>query len=135
MRSVSKGLNSMVTMVKDLAEGEGDLTKRLEVVSRDELGELAEGFNTFLDKIHNIVSQVAATAEQLASASEELSSSATLQAQGADHQKDQATQVATAMQKCPARFSRFRKTVRTRRRLRARQPKPPAAAVRSWKRR
>ena len=98
VRSVSKGLNSMVIMVKDLAEGEGDLTKRLEVVSRDELGELAKGFNTFLDKIHGIVSQVAATAEQLASASEELSSSATLQAQGADHQKDQAAQVATAMQ-------------------------------------
>lgn len=98
VRSVAKALNSMISMVKDLAEGEGDLTKRLEIVTHDELGELAEWFNTFLDKIHHIISQVAGTAEQVASASEELSSSATLQAQGADTQKDQTTQVATAMQ-------------------------------------
>jgi methyl-accepting chemotaxis protein len=98
VRSVSKALRSMLTMVKDLAEGDGDLTKRLEIVTRDELADLAAGFNTFLDQIHHIVSQVAGTAEQVASASEELSSSATLQAQGADHQKDQAAQVATAMQ-------------------------------------
>ncbi|MFZ1931138.1 MAG: HAMP domain-containing methyl-accepting chemotaxis protein, partial [Candidatus Sulfotelmatobacter sp.] len=91
-------LHSMIHMVKDLAEGEGDLTKRLGVVTHDELGELAKWFNTFLDKIHGIISNVAGTAEQVASASEELSSSATLQAQGADHQKDQAAQVATAMQ-------------------------------------
>ena len=98
VRSVSKALNSMIYMVKDLAEGEGDLTKRLVIASHDELGELAQWFNTFLDKIHGIISQVAGTAEQVASASEELSSSATLQAQGADRQKDQTTQVATAMQ-------------------------------------
>ncbi|MFZ0416849.1 MAG: methyl-accepting chemotaxis protein [Candidatus Sulfotelmatobacter sp.] len=98
VRSVSKALNSMIYMVKDLAEGEGDLTKRLVIATHDELGELSRWFNTFLDKIHGIISQVAGTAEQVASASEELSSSATLQAQGADNQKDQTTQVATAMQ-------------------------------------
>lgn len=98
VRSVSKALTSMIFMVKDLAEGEGDLTKRLAIATHDELGELANWFNTFLDKIHGIISQVAGTAEQMASASEELSSTATLQAQGADHQKDQTTQVATAMQ-------------------------------------
>jgi methyl-accepting chemotaxis protein len=98
VRSVSKALHSMISMVKDVAEGEGDLTKRLTIISHDELGELAKWFNTFLDKIHGIITQVAGTAEQVAGASEELSSSATLQAQGADHQKDQTTQVATAMQ-------------------------------------
>jgi methyl-accepting chemotaxis protein len=98
VRSLSRALKSMISMVKDLAEGEGDLTKRLEILTHDELGDLAQGFNTFLDKIHEIISQVAGTAEQVASASEELSASATLQAQGADTQTDQATQVATAMQ-------------------------------------
>ncbi len=72
VRSVSKALNSTINMVKDLAEGEGDLTKRLEIVTHDELGELAKWFNTFLGKIHDIVSQVAGTAEQVASASQEL---------------------------------------------------------------
>jgi methyl-accepting chemotaxis protein len=72
VRSVSKSLKNMINMVEDLAEGEGDLTKRLEIVSRDELGELAKWFNTFLDEIHHIISQVAGTAEQVASASEVL---------------------------------------------------------------
>jgi methyl-accepting chemotaxis protein len=72
VRSVSKSLKSMISMVKDLAEGEGDLTKRLEIVTHDELGELAKWFNTFLDKVHHIISQVAGTAEQVASASAEL---------------------------------------------------------------
>jgi methyl-accepting chemotaxis protein len=72
VRSVSKALNNMISMVQDLAEGEGDLTKRLEIVSNDELGELAKWFNTFLDEIHDIIAQVAKTAEQVASASEAL---------------------------------------------------------------
>jgi methyl-accepting chemotaxis protein len=72
VRSVSKALNRMISMVKDLAEGEGDLTKRLQIVTHDELGELAKWFNTFLDKVHHIISQVAGTAEQVANASEEL---------------------------------------------------------------
>jgi len=70
--NVSRSLKNTINMVKDLAEGEGDLTKRLEIVSRDELGELAKWFNTFLDNIHQIISQVAGTAEKVAIASEEL---------------------------------------------------------------
>ncbi len=72
VRSVSKALHSMIRMVKDLAQGEGDLTKRLEIVGRDELGELAKWFNTFMDQIHHIISQVSGTAEQVANASEAL---------------------------------------------------------------
>jgi len=72
VRSVSKALSHMLNVVKDLAEGEGDLTKRLEIVTHDELGELAKWFNTFLDEIHHIISQVSGTAERVARASEEL---------------------------------------------------------------
>ena len=72
VRSVSKALKSMISMVKDLADGEGDLTKRLHISSHDELGELAKWFNIFLDAIHKIISQVAGTAEQVAKASDEL---------------------------------------------------------------
>ena len=72
VRSVSSALNRMIGMVKDLAEGEGDLTRRLEIINHDELGELSGWFNTFLDKVHHIVVQVSGTAEDVASASEEL---------------------------------------------------------------
>jgi methyl-accepting chemotaxis protein len=106
VRGVSKALNSMITMVKDVAEGEGDLTKRLEIISRDELGDLAKWFNLFLEKIHGIISQVSGTAAQVASASEELSSSAALQAQGAGTQKNQTSHVATAMQQMSSTVQR-----------------------------
>ena len=72
VRSVSSALNRMIGMVKDLAEGEGDLTRRLEIINHDELSELSGWFNTFLDKVHHIVVQVSGTAEDVASASEEL---------------------------------------------------------------
>jgi methyl-accepting chemotaxis protein len=98
VRSVSTALRSMIGMVEGLAQGEGDLTTRLDSARGDELGRLGQQFNSFLDKIHHIISRVADTAHQVASASEELSSSATLQAQGADTQKDQVTRIAIAMQ-------------------------------------
>ncbi|MFZ3211833.1 MAG: methyl-accepting chemotaxis protein, partial [Terriglobales bacterium] len=101
-RNVASGLARVTYMAKDIAEGEGDLTKRLAITSQDELGELAKWFNVFLDKMHNVISRVASTAEQVASASEEISASATQMASGGDTQKDQVHQVATAMQEMSA---------------------------------
>lgn len=98
VRGISRALNKMIERVKDVAEGERDLTKRVEVTSRDELGELARWFNTFLEKQRQLLSQLAEISEHVAAASEEISSSATEQANSAETQKDQATQIATAMQ-------------------------------------
>jgi len=46
-------------MIHDIAEGEGDLTKRLEV-RKDEIGELSGWFNVFVEKLHDIISQIQA---------------------------------------------------------------------------
>lgn len=97
-RSLVAGLGRMLVMVNEIDRGEGDLTKRLEVISDDELGQLAEQFNLFLDKLHRIIWQVTDNAAHVATASEEISSSATEQAQRAERQRDQTAQVATAMQ-------------------------------------
>ncbi|MFQ5646061.1 MAG: methyl-accepting chemotaxis protein [bacterium] len=56
--SVVKPIRRVVALLKDIAQGEGDLTRRVEMGSRDELGELAGWFNQFVDNVHNIVSQV-----------------------------------------------------------------------------
>ncbi|MBZ5682726.1 MAG: methyl-accepting chemotaxis protein [Acidobacteriia bacterium] len=96
--AMTRPLRRTARILEDIAEGEGDLTKRLEIASQDEFGEVAKWMNLFLDRLQRIISQVAATAEQVASASAELSSSAALQAQAAESQKDQTNQVATAMQ-------------------------------------
>ena len=98
VNKVVKGLALVVERIKDVAQGEGDLTKRIEVQNDDELGELSRWFNTFMEKLHDIISQVAQSTEHIASATEEISSSATQSSQGAETQKDQTNQVATAMQ-------------------------------------
>jgi len=64
-RRIVLPLRSMVAMFRNIAEGEGDLTKRLEVRSRDETGEMARYFNLTLDKIRNLVSSVKQQVERL----------------------------------------------------------------------
>lgn len=63
--NITKGL-------KDIAEGEGDLTKRLTARYEDEIGELCHWFNTFVEKIHHIISDVANGASNLDKASTNL---------------------------------------------------------------
>jgi methyl-accepting chemotaxis protein len=98
IRGVSLALKNMISMVKDLAEGEGDLTKRLEVVSHDELGELAKWFNTFLDEIRKIISEVSRTAEQVANASEELNTTSQQITANSEETSAQADVVSGAVQ-------------------------------------
>jgi HAMP domain. len=45
-------------MSKDIAQGEGDLTKRIIVAGKDELGELSTWFNMFLERLNNMVSEI-----------------------------------------------------------------------------
>jgi methyl-accepting chemotaxis protein len=95
--SITRPLDSLSTSFKQMAEA-NDLTSRVDEDRADEIGELGKCLNIFVDKLNNILTQIARTAEQVAGASEEISSSAGQQAQGAETQKDQTSQVATAMQ-------------------------------------
>lgn len=72
-RSTLSRLRDMVERFKDVAEGEGDLTRRIPIVHKDEIGELAEWFNLFLDKIHDMIKSVADAAQLLGSASDNVS--------------------------------------------------------------
>lgn len=69
--SIVKPITKTTMMLKDIAEGEGDLTKRLKVYSKDEIGILAQEFNKFIEKLHDIIKNVRAntciTAEQATS--------------------------------------------------------------------
>lgn len=54
-------LNLMGRAMHDIAEGEGDLTKRLIIQNQDEIGYLADGFNRFVARIHQSITQVASS--------------------------------------------------------------------------
>ena len=97
-RSIFRRLSDMVERVRDIAEGEGDLTKRIEITAQDEVGELARWFNTFIDKLHEILSQVASNTESVTDTAREVAASSREHSQGVESQRAQADQVATAMQ-------------------------------------
>ena len=69
---VVKPINRVVAGLQDAAEGDGDLTKRIDITSTDEVGELARWFNTFIEKIQRIISEVTRNAQDLTTASREL---------------------------------------------------------------
>jgi len=97
-RTISMSLRYLIEMVKDIAQGDGDLTKRLEVKSGDELGELATAFNTFLDKLHQLVSDVAQNAEHVAKASEQMSATSQQITANSEETTSQAKVVSQATQ-------------------------------------
>lgn len=64
-RLITGPINAMVENLKDIAEGEGDLTKRLDSKSRDELGLLAYWFNALMEKLQALIKDIARDAKIL----------------------------------------------------------------------
>jgi len=64
-RGIVQPIRRTANMLKDISEGEGDLTKRLEAISRDEVGQLALWFNVFLDKLQSLVKDVSTKSSTL----------------------------------------------------------------------
>lgn len=73
---VKRPLTRVIEGLRDISEGEGDLTKRLEIASKDELGILARLFNTFVERLQTIVDQIQHTGFQVTSSSTELAATA-----------------------------------------------------------
>ncbi len=95
-RSITVPLSKMRDMLQDIAQGEGDLTKRLTADSKDELGEVSRWFNLFVEKLHGIINQISSTSNQVAAAANQLHSTAEHIATGAEEVAAQASTVATA---------------------------------------
>lgn len=65
-------VRKMVARLQDIAEGEGDLTQRLEIETDDELGDMARWFNLFVDKLQGSLQRIGEQAESVTVASREL---------------------------------------------------------------
>ncbi|EKP0278410.1 methyl-accepting chemotaxis protein [Aeromonas bestiarum] len=95
--SVSRPLNELARLFRELGSGDGDLTQRLKVEGRDELTQVATGFNNFVAKIHASIEQVASNSRQLAATANEVASKAQLTQHNCTAQRDRTVQVATAI--------------------------------------
>ncbi|NOZ08201.1 MAG: HAMP domain-containing protein [FCB group bacterium] len=99
---VVKRIRAVSENLKDIAQGEGDLTKRLEIKQEDELGELAKWFNSFVQKVHEVIQKIRVSSQNLANSSNELSATSEQLAAGAEEQQAQLSEIATSMEEMSA---------------------------------
>lgn len=108
-RTIGTPIRETVDILHDIAEGEGDLTRKLITKNRDEIGEMANWFNSFLDDIRTIIMEVQAMVanlvsamEELAATSEEISRTADEIARDTEHESSALHESAGAIQQMTA---------------------------------
>ena len=113
---ITNPLRALLERFKDIAEGDANLTRRVEITSSDEIGQLAESFNTFADRIQRDLQQIGMQADslshrsdemrnlsqQIASANEETSTQASMVSAAAEQVSANVQSVATATEELNA---------------------------------
>jgi len=100
--NVTANINSVVFTLRELAAGEGDLSKRLESRQQDEIGALVNEFNAFIGNLQQMVSNIISSIAQLNSSSEQMGLITEQSSQGMNQQRMDIDQVATAMNEMTA---------------------------------
>ena len=90
-------LTTMGRAMQDIAQGEGDLTRRLTVENKDEFGELAGAFNQFVERIHASIFEVASATRQVHDLSERVMSASNASIIGSEEQSLRTNSVAAAI--------------------------------------
>ncbi|MFI9653645.1 methyl-accepting chemotaxis protein [Guyparkeria sp. GHLCS8-2] len=102
MATFTRRIHHVLRAMEDIAEGEGDLTRRLPVTGNDEFAKLSRGFNRFVERIHNLVHEITDSTGQLAASAEEMSM-ITRQSRESTHEQNEQTQmVASAIEELTA---------------------------------
>ncbi|MBI9017176.1 MAG: methyl-accepting chemotaxis protein [Phycisphaerae bacterium] len=103
--AIAKMINKVVASLKDIAQGEGDLTMRIEVKSNDEVGQLAQWFNLFVDKIQDVIKQIKSNSTILSTSAGDLSTTSSQLASGAEEMNNQSATVAAAAEEMTINMS------------------------------
>jgi methyl-accepting chemotaxis protein len=101
----TRPINRMVAGLKDIAQGEGDLTMRLPSSSRDEIGEMAKWFNLFIEKLQGIIREIAENSHKVNDSSDGLSTIATRLASGAENTAGRANALSVASEEMSANLN------------------------------
>lgn len=97
IRVLMRPLNTMGRAMQDIAQGEGDLTRRLVIESKDEFGKLASSFNQFVERIHTSISEVSSATRQVHDLSQRVMASSNASIVGSDEQSARTNSVAAAI--------------------------------------
>jgi methyl-accepting chemotaxis protein len=90
-------LRRLKTTMADIADGDADLTQRIEIVAKDEIGELAESFNRFVGNIQTVVRDVQQGTDELSQNVRSLRSTSKTSRESVDQQQAEIDAVATAI--------------------------------------
>ena len=96
--SITHNLQEILGRVRDMASGDADLTKTVNIASKDEFGEVAKYINTFIGNMHSLVSMVAGVSKDVRYSATELAGTTTQVSKGSDMQAQQAAEIARAME-------------------------------------
>ncbi|MDX1335401.1 MAG: methyl-accepting chemotaxis protein, partial [Gammaproteobacteria bacterium] len=99
---ISRPIRQAAMAMADIAQGEGDLTRRLDASGSDEISHLADAFNQFAEKVRQTVSNVAGVTVHLGASAEEMAAITQEAADSVSQQREQTEQVATAMNEMTA---------------------------------
>ena len=102
IRFLMKPLHSIIHAMEDIAQGDGDLTRRLSTLSNDEFGQLALSFNRFGDRIHASIVEVSSTTHALNNATHRVLSASNSSVEKSEHQSGYTTTVAAAIEELGA---------------------------------
>jgi methyl-accepting chemotaxis protein len=99
---ITRPLNLAAAAMKDIAEGEGDLTQRLEVRGSDQIADLAIGFNQFASKVQELLRQALSSADQISTASEHMAQASASAEHSIRQQNTETDQISTAVEEMSA---------------------------------
>ncbi len=94
--SITRNIKNVSENLREIANGDGDLTQRLHAATNDEVGQLVSYFNTFMDKLQTMIQELTGYSSHVGSAAEELTNIAQESKEGIESQRAEAEQVATA---------------------------------------
>ena len=101
-RIVLTPIDGLNKRMKDIAEGEGDLTRRIDVSTRDEIGQLGLWFNKFIVRMQETIAAIGGNAQTLAGASEQMTAVSTQMGANAEETSAQANVVSAASEQISA---------------------------------
>jgi len=94
---LNEALSSLLTSLRAIASGDGDLTQRIEKRSEDELGQVVDSFNLFIEKLHNSISELLSNTQPLTSVASDLNSLTGTTKQATEEQRRATEAVSYAM--------------------------------------
>jgi methyl-accepting chemotaxis protein len=105
--SISRSFDAIIERVKDMASGGADLTRKVQISSKDEFGEIAKWINQFIGEMHGLISNVSNVSNEVKSSSEHMQNATKALASGIQSQSRGAITISASINGLSETISRM----------------------------